>query len=75
MCECDDPACTERVAATLDEYEQVRDDGTHFLLRPGHEDEQIERVVARRTGYHVVEKVNRLVARTVRRLNPRAEPA
>ena len=33
----------ERVPATLDEYEEVRSDGTHFLLTPGHEVDEVER--------------------------------
>lgn len=74
VCECSDQACTERVAATLDEYEEVRADGTRFLLSPGHEDMRVERVVKLRAKRHaVVEKVNAVVARTVRRLNPRAQ--
>jgi hypothetical protein len=74
VCECADPECTERVHATLDEYEQVRTDGTQFLLVPGHEDTQIERVVERpRRRFAVVKKFNAIVARTVRRLDPRAE--
>jgi hypothetical protein len=74
VCECADPECTERVHATLDEYEQVRSDATQFLLVPGHEDTRIERVVERpRRHFAVVKKVNEIVARTVRRLNPRAE--
>ena len=75
VCECSDVECTDRVEATLDEYEEVRDDGATFLLAPGHEDPEIERVVERGRGFAVVEKVNRTVARTVRRLNPRPEPA
>jgi hypothetical protein len=76
VCECADPACTERVHATLDEYERVRSDGAQFLLVPGHEDTRVERIVERPRGrFAIVEKVNRVVARTVRRLNPRAETA
>ena len=72
VCECSDQSCTERVEATLDEYEEVRGDATHFLLRPGHEDTRIERVLERRGNRHaVVEKVDRIIAQTVRRLNPR----
>ena len=66
VCECADPSCADRVEATLEQYESVRDESTTFLLVPGHEDTQIERVV---------EKFDRVVARTVRRLDPRAEPA
>jgi hypothetical protein len=74
VCECADPACAERVPATLDQYEDVRADGTHFLLSPGHELPELERVVKRpHKRSVVVEKFNAVVARTARRLNPRAE--
>jgi hypothetical protein len=76
VCECADPACAERVPATLEQYEEVRSDGTHFLLTPGHEVADVERVVKRpHTRTVVVEKFNAVVARTVRRLDPRAETA
>ena len=71
LCECGDPNCTHRVEATLDEYEEVREDATTFLLAPGHEDEEIERVVADRGRYEIVEKVNSFVRAVVRRRNPR----
>ena len=76
VCECADTECTERVEATLDEYEQVREDGTQFLLVPGHEDARVERVVERpRRHLAVVKKFNAIVAQTARRLDPRAESA
>ena len=75
LCECSDQACTDRVEATLAEYERVRADATTFLLRPGHEDTRVERVVERRGTHTVVEKVDGLIAQTVRRLNPRAAQA
>jgi hypothetical protein len=76
VCECSDQTCTDRIGATLDEYQEVRATGTRFLLRPGHEDTRVEHVVERRGRRHaVVEKVNRVVARVARQLNPRAEPA
>jgi hypothetical protein len=74
VCECADPACAQRVPATLDQYEEVRSDGTHFLVAPGHELTDVERVVKRpHKRVVVVEKFNSIVARTVRRLNPRAD--
>lgn len=72
VCECADPGCTDQIEAPLDVYEDVRSDGTQFLLVPGHEDERIERVVRERRRYNIVRKVNRIVAAQVRRLNPRA---
>ena len=75
VCECADPACTERVEAPLGAYEEVRSDATQFLLTPGHEDDRVERVVRERRRYNVVRKVNRIVAAHVRKLNPRAGTA
>jgi hypothetical protein len=76
VCECADPECAERIPAALEEYESVRANGTHFLLVPGHEDTRVERVVERpHRRAAVVEKFNRLVASTVRRLDPRTDTA
>jgi hypothetical protein len=75
VCECSDSACTDRVAATLDDYEEVRAESTRFLVVPGHEDTRIERVVSRRRRYAVVEKFQRTVAAHVRRLDPRGQAA
>ena len=72
VCECADSACTDRVEATLETYEQVRRESTHFLLVPGHEREPVERVLEQNLRYTVVDKVERTVAATVRRLDPRA---
>ena len=74
VCECADPECAERIPATLDEYEEVREEATRFLLVPGHEDTKVERVVERpHPRIAIVEKFNTTVARTVRRLDPRAQ--
>ena len=76
VCECADQACTERVEATLEEYERVRANSTRFLLRPGHEDTRVERVVdARGPRLAIVEKFSRAVVDTVRRLDQRTQPA
>ena len=71
VCECADANCTHRLEATLTEYEEVRSDGATFMLAPGHENIDIERVVERRSRFNVVEKVQKTVRETVRRLNPR----
>jgi hypothetical protein len=73
VCECGDPQCTERVQATLDEYEEVRSHGAQFLMVEEHVDPEIERVARRSRRFALVEKMKPLVRRTVQRLNPRAE--
>ena len=75
ICECDDPQCTARVEATLEEYEEVRADGARFLLAPGHGDRSIEQVVEHRGSFMIVEKVNVAARAIVRRLNPRGATA
>jgi hypothetical protein len=71
VCECSDPNCTHRVTASLEEYEEVRAEPTTFLVRPGHEQSDIERVIADRGRFRIVDKVQRVVRRTVVRLDPR----
>jgi hypothetical protein len=75
VCECADPSCTDRVPATLAEYESVRKQSTTFLLAPGHDEPDIERVVSRRGRFHVVEKVQAIVRRAVIRLDQRRPAA
>ena len=70
MCECADPMCTQRIAASLAEYEEVRAEGDTFLVVDGHvERADLERVVARQDGFKVVRKLRELGA-LVRRLEP-----
>jgi hypothetical protein len=64
ICECAAVGCFEQLVLTLREYEAVRVDATHFLVKRGHEDLAVERVVSSHAGYFVVEKqgVARLTA-------------
>lgn len=56
FCECATSDCFERLELTLEDYEKVRLDGTHFLVAPGHEDIEVEQVVEVHANYVVVEK-------------------
>ena len=73
QCECADVTCHERIGAPLSEYKRVRKHSTRFLVARGHERPPVERVVTERRGYAIVEKIDAVVARIVRRLDPRAE--
>jgi Zn finger protein HypA/HybF involved in hydrogenase expression len=75
VCECADPECAHRITAALDDYEAVRCDATHFIIAPGHEEPEIERIVARNGEFTVVEKFGAQIQRIVRSLNPRAKTA
>ena len=74
VCECGDPECGDRIAAPLEDYEETRADGAHFLVSPGHELHEHERVLKTRPGYRIIAKL-RGVGAVARRLNPRRAPA
>jgi hypothetical protein len=75
LCECGDEACTHRLEVPLEEYEQVRESPTQFIVKRGHVMPEVEEVVRRRRSYAIVDKVDRVAAQIVRRLNPRARAA
>lgn len=41
---------------TLEEYDRVRADATHFVVVPGHEQSDIERIVEENERFTAVEK-------------------
>ena len=58
VCECADETCTERIAMTPEEYEELRSNATHFAVAPAemHVVPDVERIVEKRERYWVVEK-------------------
>jgi hypothetical protein len=57
VCECADRACTESLSISASVYEATRADGRRFIMVPGHQRPDVERVVEENTDYVVVEKV------------------
>lgn len=55
-CECGRNDCDSMISMSVREYEHVRSDNDRFAVTPGHEDEQIERVVERAEHYLIVDK-------------------
>ena len=56
VCECDQTDCGHAVMLGLDEYEQAVKPPDQFVVRPGHEDPSVERIVDQRDGYVIVSK-------------------
>lgn len=54
VCECSDLSCTDAVEMSEAEYTLVRRDESHFLVFPGHERPESERVVQRNGRFVVV---------------------
>jgi hypothetical protein len=57
LCECSDTTCIETIELTTEEYERARSRPTMFLLVPGHETPEIERVVEENERFLLVEKI------------------
>jgi len=55
-CECDDPACSRPIMVALGEYEQAVAAPDRFIVLPGHEDPEVERVVERFDRFLIVSK-------------------
>jgi hypothetical protein len=72
VCECPDDTCTERISLPLAVYERVRSDPHLFLLRPGHEQPEVEHVVERGDGFVIVRKDSPTAARVAERTDPRS---
>ena len=59
LCECPRLDCTDVVLATLGEYEEVRSGPSRGIAATGHEDPDVENVVAWTDRFVVTEKVGR----------------
>ena len=56
-CECASPTCFATLEISLEQYEQARSHPRRFVVRPGHQEGAVERVVERHERYWIVEKV------------------
>jgi len=56
FCECSNPQCTERIKLTHNQYEALHKTRTQFVLKPGHELPQVEKVIKREQKYILVDK-------------------
>ena len=57
ICECSRLECTDYILEiTPRDYERVRQHPRRFILRPGHENGEVESMVEAHDGYVVVEK-------------------
>lgn len=56
VCECGRMDCNERIELPAEDYARVREEPTHFIIRPGHEERDVESVVERHDRYSIVRK-------------------
>lgn len=70
VCECSIPDCAEALEISPAEYERLRADGARFVVLPGHQLPEVERVVEGNNRFLVVEKFG-AAAVVARAANPR----
>ena len=70
LCECSKEACIDTVTLEITEYERIRAHPNLFVLTPGHEVLEVDRVVDQGNGYVLVEKI--VAADEVIRADPRS---
>jgi hypothetical protein len=71
VCECDREDCAEQLEVKHSQYESVRSDPRRFLVRPGHENTDIEHVVEQHEQFWVVEKIGEAAELAIER-DPRS---
>ncbi len=71
VCECGDVDCTAKIDVPLRTYEWVRSGSARFVIVPGHEIIESERVLREGHGYLIVEKFGDARA-AASELDPRA---
>ena len=56
FCECGRDDCIEKLTVERTVYEAARSSATRFIVKPGHQSEDVEVVTAGANGYVIVEK-------------------
>jgi len=70
ICECGRLGCTQHITVPADVYTAVRADPRRFMIVPGHEVLEAERIVETRDGYVIVEKIGEAAEVVVRASRP-----
>jgi hypothetical protein len=60
LCECSRNDCAKTIALSLPEYDRIRSSPNLFVIAPGHERPEVDRVVEARHDSHLVEKTRYL---------------
>lgn len=55
-CECSNMDCRSRIQITAKEYDAVHSNKKRFIIRPGHDIPEIEKIINNKVTYVVIEK-------------------
>lgn len=72
VCECGHLACMEQITVARDVYEETRANPARFILKPGHDIDDVEVVVQDHGDFVVVEKTPGDARRVAQETDPRS---
>ncbi len=72
ICECGDASCAARLRVDTEDYARARSQPQQFLVHPGHIATDVERVVQKRRGFDLIEKLPGLAAEIAEKTDPRS---
>jgi hypothetical protein len=72
VCECSQASCLEQIELLPSEYEAVRAEATLFVVKPHHDEPDVETVVERNDNYWVVRKDGGTPERIALETDPRS---
>ena len=71
ICECGSGSCSDPISVRIIDYEMVRSHSAWFIVKPGHQIEDVENVVEWHEAFYVVEKRAGNAAVLAEELDPR----
>jgi 5-bromo-4-chloroindolyl phosphate hydrolysis protein len=71
VCECGDLECVEQIRVSREVYEQTRANPALFIVRPGHDATDVDRVVKRTAEYAIIAKDPPDAVRIAEKTDPR----
>ena len=72
VCECGNLDCMEQISLSREVYESARASPHRFIVKPGHEAQDVEDVVARDGNYVIIEKEPPAAKRLAEETDPRS---
>jgi hypothetical protein len=73
LCECRNPVCTQSIALSRGEYDQIRDQSNRFAIALNHENPEAETIIEENDRFAVVESYAGEASRIARETDPRSQ--
>ena len=75
VCECASLGCQKQIPIRPEVYEQTRARSDHFIVIPGHQLDDMEKVIEDHGAFIVIEKTPTEAKRLAEEMDPRTQPS